>query len=105
MKGLFTTKNDLSATYFEANGWDVFDYDSVNLVDLNSKKYDIVYFRDPFNDPALNCSLLDIDDLIKTFSNAKSIDGIRSADDLLRNEDKFFQASLYENYYPHTFLP
>lgn len=101
-KILFTTVKDTSAEYFKKYGWDVFLYDSLLSFDND---YDVVYFRDPFNDPDFSYNSEVIDSLIKKFGGVRSIDNIRSFDDIYLSEDKWSQAQKYVNYMPKTYLP
>lgn len=106
MKAIFTTKKDLSAEYFAKNNWDVYLYDTGTLKDKAPiKDYGAVYFRDPFNDSTLNLDIVALDNLITQFSAARSIDGIRSYDDMITFEDKWNQAQKYSDFTPKTYLP
>lgn len=98
-KLLYTTRNDLSVPYF--TGWQVEYYDNTK-----GKSYaDVVYFRDPFNDPSYTADPQRINQLILGHQNAYSIDHIASFDDILRAEDKYFQAQTYAQWSPQTWLP
>ena len=106
MRALFTTKKDFSAAYFQEHGWTVFDYAADSELKLtDSRGCRLVYFRDPFNNTDCSYDRAKIDHIISTFSDVRSIDNIRSFDDMLRVEDKLFQASLYRSLCPQTFLP
>lgn len=104
MKALITTKKDLSADIFARHGWSVFLYDSFNERDIDGEQFNMVYFRDPFNDDSIENYKYRIDMVINQFSEAKSIDEIRSFDDMKRIEDKWSQALLYGDLMPSTSL-
>ncbi|MCQ2571118.1 MAG: ATP-grasp domain-containing protein [Candidatus Saccharibacteria bacterium] len=101
MKAIITTRKDLSADIFRRHGWDVFIYGSDYG---DSSKYDIVYFRDPFNDIGVLDKTV-AERAIGLFKNARSIDNVTSFDYLYELEDKFNQYKMYRDLMPATFLP
>lgn len=103
-KAIITTRKDWSAQFFAQHGWDVFFYDEIPEQNFY---YDIVYFRDPFNDERLaNGSLEEIvNRAIGKFKWEKSIDGIDSFEKMKDFEDKYFQFEVYKEWMPETFLP
>lgn len=98
-KLLYTTRNDLSEPYF--TGWQVEYYDDTK----NQSRADVVYFRDPFNDPNYTADPQRINQLILNHQNAYSIDHITSFDDILHAEDKYLQSQIYAKWSPQTWLP
>jgi len=101
MKALFTTEKDYSSEHFKNHGWDVFLYKNLPVLG----DYKIVYFRDPFNDANYQPDENAINSLIGRFSQARSIDGIRTFGDIYSFEDKWNQAQIYGELGPKTFLP
>lgn len=103
MKAIITTKKDLSATFFEQHGWDIYLYNELSGHDCN---YDVVYLRDPFNDQEISLRAKEyVENALKTFHFSKSIDNITTYEQIESFEDKYRQYMLYSDYMPNTFLP
>ncbi len=100
-KLLYTTHNDLSLDSFIQAGWTVRFYDEP-IVPCSA---DLVYFRDPFNDPEYQPDPFHIDQLISQHQDAQIVDHISSFQDILELEDKYLQATTYQELYPATWLP
>lgn len=98
-KLLYTTRNDLSVPFFD--GWQVEYYDTTD----GKVPADLVYFRDPFNDPDYQPNSARIDQIISQYHSARIIDQLRSFQDILDHEDKYKQSQLYQDLYPNTWLP
>ena len=98
-KLVYTTHNDLSLEYFD--GWEMEFYDTAD----GDKTADVVYFRDPFNDPEYQPDTEKIDRLIKSHQGAKIIDNLAGFQDILQAEDKYIQAQTYQEWSPQTWLP
>ena len=99
-KVLVTTKKDLSSIYFEKHGWDIIWYGSKPVY---NGKYDIVYFRDPFNDEEVTQ-----DSIMRSLTDVRgtrSIDKINTYAQTLSFEDKYNQYQTYSDLMPLTFLP
>ena len=99
---LFTTATDLSAPYFEAAGWQVLIYAALPA---SLPPAQLVYFRDPFNDPDFTPGPAALDYLISHYAAAQSVDHIRSFRDMLSAEDKYLQSRRLGDLYPATYLP
>lgn len=99
---LFTTATDLSAPYFEAAGWQIFTYAALPA---SLPPAQLVYFRDPFNDPDFIPDSTALDHLISHYAAAQSVDHIRSFRDMLSAEDKYLQSRRLGDLYPVTHLP
>lgn len=100
-KLLYTTHTDLSLEYFTAAGWSFRYYDQP----VEPQPADLVYFRDPFNDPEYQPDPSHIDWLISQHQDAVLIDNIQSFQDILTHEDKYLQSQVYQDLYPRTWLP
>lgn len=100
-KLIYTTHNDLSVENFEKAGWSVRYYDQP----IEPQPADLVYFRDPFNDPEYKPDPSRIDWLISQHQGAQIIDNITSFQDILELEDKYLQSKAYAELYPRTWLP
>lgn len=98
-KLLYTTRNDLSIPHF--TDWQIEYYDSTT----GQASADLVYFRDPFNDPSYIADASKIDCLIKSHPNSYLIDHITKFDDITHAEDKYCQAQTYVEWSPQTWLP
>lgn len=101
---IYTTHNDLSESFFRADGWRVVYYDQTNDP-ISLEPESLVYFRDPFNDPEYRPDPQHIDQLIAAHPNSYIIDQIASFQDLVNIEDKFLQSQKYPELYPKTWLP
>lgn len=99
---LITTHTDLSIPYFETTGWQVVYYDEPPAT---LPAADLVYFRDPFNDPDYIPDPSAIDQLIAHYDSARSVDQIRSFQDMQSAEDKYLQSRRFHTFYPPTYLP
>lgn len=98
-KILYTTKADLSLPYFP--DWEVHFYD-----EEPAQSGDLVYFRDPFNDPEnYQPSSAEFNQLISQHQGAQIVDQITSFEQLYELEDKFFQAQRFRELSPRTWLP
>lgn len=97
---IYTTNNDLSVALFAQAGWEIHYYDQPAVA-----RGDLVYFRDPFNDPDYHPDSATLDDLISEYQDATVIDRISSFQDLIDLEDKYLQSSTYGDLYPRTWLP
>ena len=100
-KALFTTNTDLSVDYFFNHNWDIYTYNESS----GTNTYDVVYFRDPFNDKNLITQKEEMDSLIRRFKNSKIIDSTLSYQDMIDTEDKLNQYKIYGDFMPKTFLP
>lgn len=100
-KLLYTTHTDTSLEFFKQAGWTVHYYDEP----LVPHSADLVYFRDPFNDPEYQPDPFHIDQLIAQHRDAQIVDRITSFQDILELEDKYLQSQSYKNLYPTTWLP
>lgn len=100
-KLLYTTHNDLSLDFFLRAGWAVRFYDDPVI----PCAADLVYFRDPFNDPEYQPEPFHIDQLIAQHQGSQIIDHITSFQDILNLEDKYLQSKAYGDFYPETWLP
>lgn len=98
-KLLYTTRNDLSVSYF--TDWQIEYYDTTT----GQASTDLVYFRDPFNDPSYVADTSKIDCLIKSYPSSYLIDHITKFDDIINAEDKYRQAQTYAEWSPQTWLP
>lgn len=104
MKAIITTKRDLSASFFESHGWDIYFYDK--HLSGYDKCYNIIYLRDPFNDYDISSCVEEyVENALKTFHFSYSIDGITSYEQIKSFEDKYCQFMLYSDFMPNTFLP
>ena len=101
IKLLYTTHNDTSLDFFKQAGWAVRFYDEP----VAPQPADLVYFRDPFNDPEYQPDPFHIDQLISQHQNAQIVDHITSFQDILNLEDKYLQSETYQDFYPATWLP
>lgn len=101
VKGLFTTKNDLSAGIFEKHGWDVWFYEDKAWPE---KEYQYIYLRDPFNVENGKEFAGAIDEILEEYAAARSIDGVKSFSEMEKIEDKWEQAERYAEFMPKTFL-
>ena len=99
-KLLVTTAKDLSSDVFEKHGWDVLQY-GLNL--SSDKEYDVVYFRDPFNDDTVTKEA--VEKSLGQIKGKRSIDGVQAFSDMLSCEDKYNQARIYQDLMPITYLP
>lgn len=98
-KLLYTTHTDLSLPQFA--GWEVAFYDEPS----SGITADLVYFRDPFNDPDYHPDAKVIDQLIRQHQGSKIVDNITSYQDMRNLEDKFLQVERYGELYPRSWLP
>lgn len=98
-KLLYTTRNDLSVPYFA--DWQVEYYDAIS----GQIPADLVYFRDPFNDPAYQVNPANIDQLMQSYQDCHIIDHLASFQDISDTEDKYLQSQRYQDLYPRTWLP
>lgn len=98
-KLLYTTHTDLSLPQFA--DWKVMFYDEPSPAQAG----DLVYFRDPFNDPDYRPDAQAIDQLIRQYPASKIVDHITSYQDMRDLEDKFLQAKRYGELYPRSWLP
>lgn len=103
-KFLYTTHTDLSEPLFRADGWSVAYYDQTNAA-IPPSSGDLVYFRDPFNDPLYQPNPMHLDRLIASCKNCRIIDQVTCFQDLVNAEDKFLQSKTYLPFYPKTWLP
>jgi len=99
-KVLVTTKKDLSSFYFKKHGWNIVWYNSESV---DGNKFDVVYYRDPFNDEEV--SQESITRSLAKIQGERSIDGIKSYAQMLSFEDKYEQYQTYLDLMPLTFLP
>lgn len=100
-KLLYTTHTDTSLDFFLQAGWAVHFYDEP----IVPHPADLVYFRDPFNDPDYQPDPFHIDQLIAQHRDAQIVDHITSFQDILELEDKYLQSEVYQDLYPVTWLP
>ena len=101
IKLLYTTHTDTSLDFFLQAGWTVRFYDEP----IVPHPADLVYFRDPFNDPEYQPDPFHIDQLIAQYQGAQIVDHITSFQDILELEDKYLQSEAYGDLYPTTWLP
>ncbi len=98
-KVLATTNNDNSEPYFA--GWEIFKYSD----EITPIECDLVYFRDPFNDPNYVANPDEINAKIGQISAQTSVDGVTSFSDMQKVEDKWLQYQDYADFMPQTWLP
>jgi len=99
-KALLTTRNDLSLPFFA--DWEIYFYDSAEFP--APLEVDLLYCRDPFNQPDFTPDKREIDQLISSIHPSYSIDHISNFSDMRDFEDKWRQYQRYRDFMPVTWL-